>query len=251
MIAANAGAREQAEISKDYAGEHQNDFLQQMERVRLLVKQAQLEDSARLGLLQYQEGFQYPLFIKFEDGAPANVEHVLAFVRLGRSSKGFAQQLVVNLTEASHNPFDFDKVFYHEMTHVVLNDAIGGDAALKVPHWVQEGLAQYCSGEGDQRVADTARRFHKSQAYRLLFPLDGPVTGFGYPQYYLAIQYLYDKHSSNAVQALVRNLIAGQDIKAAIEDAAGMPYDQFLKEVKEYSLKVYQDKATPDFQAIN
>ncbi len=240
-------ARESAELVRDYHGTHQDAFTLQFDRVRLLVRQAQIEASARLGLLQYQEGFQYPIRIGFEDGAPLGIENVLAFVRLGRTSRGFVQELVVNLDEMASNPVDFDLVFKHEMTHAVMNDAVGGDASLRIPHWVQEGLAQYVSGEGDQRVLSLARRVHRSHADLLLSDLDGLYTGKAYPQYYLAIKYMYDKQSSNAVQAFVRNLIAGKSVTDALNEATGMTYPQFLENVRQYSLNVFQDKALPDY----
>src|ERR1700690_1372674 len=69
-----AWARYPAALEKTYTGRHQEEFVTQYDRVRLLVNQAQLEASSRLGLMQYREGFQYPLIIRFEDGAPAGIE---------------------------------------------------------------------------------------------------------------------------------------------------------------------------------
>ena len=151
-------AREAAVIDSNYRGAHQDDYLRQSDRVRILVRQAQLEVSVRLGLYQYQEGFQYPLTIRFQDDAPVGVEHALAFVRLLQTPSGFQQELVVNLGEMANRPADLDVVFYHEMTHAVLNDAVGGPASQRIPTWVQEGLAQYVSGEGDRRVRAAAEK---------------------------------------------------------------------------------------------
>jgi len=240
-------ARYQAALVKDYAGRHQEEYITQFDRVRLLVRQAQVEVSARLGLIQYKEGFQYPLLIRFDDGAPPGVEHALAYVQLMQNNGSFAQQLVVNLDATAVNPMDFDKIFYHEMTHAVLNDVVGGEASGKIPHWVQEGLAQYISEEGKDRVIEEAQSVKKSQAHFLLADLEGPYTARAYPQYYLAIEYLNEKHTVNAVQALVRNLILGKSTVDAVEDSTGLPWAKFQDEVREYSLKVFQDKARPDF----
>jgi hypothetical protein len=86
-----AWARYEAALVKDYTGRHQEEFVTQFDRVRLLARQAQVEASARLGLVQYHEGFTYPLLIRFEDGAPAGIENSLAYVRLLESPQGFAQ----------------------------------------------------------------------------------------------------------------------------------------------------------------
>src|ERR1019366_6042066 len=175
-----AWARYPAALVKDYSGRHQDEFATQFDRVRLLVNEAQLEASSRLGLMQYREGFQYPMIIRFEDGAPTGIENMVAYVRLGQSNAGFMQELVVNMDASTTNPIDFDRVFYHEMTHAVLNDAIGGEASAKVPAWVQEGLAQYISGEGPDRVKEFAQTVKKFQAQSLLSDLDGPLTARAY-----------------------------------------------------------------------
>jgi hypothetical protein len=243
----HAWARYEAALVKDYTGRHQEEFVTQYDRVRLLARQAQVEASARLGLVQYHEGFTYPLLVRFEDGAPAGIENSLAYVRLLESPQGFAQELVVNLDATSVTREDFDRIFYHEMTHAVMNDAVGGEASSKIPHWVQEGLAMYVSEEGKDRVAQAAQLFKKSQVRALLYDLDGPYMGNAYPQYYLAIETLYEKHSVNAVQALVRDLILGKSITDSVEDVTGLPYAKFQDEVREYSLKVLEEKARPDY----
>jgi hypothetical protein len=239
-------ARQAAVIDQDYQGKHPGEYAAQFDRVRLLVHQAQLEASSRLGLLQYREGFQFPITILFEDDAPLGLESSLAFVRFSKSAGHFEQQLVVNISELIAHPMDFDTVFYHEMTHAVLNDAAGGEATLKIPRWLQEGLAQYVSGEGDNRVELAAVSLHKSQAERLVFPLEGPTYGNAYPQYYLAIKYLVEKHSVNAVQGLVREIIEGKSTQDAIRDLTGLTWEQYTRNVAHYSLSTFRDIALPD-----
>src|SRR5262245_29230057 len=107
-------ARYPAAVIKEYTGRHQDQYTEQMERVRLLVKQAQLEVSSRLGLVQYREGFENPLFIRFEDGAPIGVENALAYVALLQNGAHFGQELVVNLDATANSPVEFDQIFYHE-----------------------------------------------------------------------------------------------------------------------------------------
>src|SRR5437016_9158179 len=136
-----AWARYPAALVQDYTGRHQDIYVTQYDRMRLLVRQAQVEVSARLGLIQYREGFQYPLWIRFVDGSPPGAESMLAYVQLMENNGTFAQNLVVNLDATAATREDLDRIFYHEMTHAVLNDAVGGEASVKIPHWVQEGLA--------------------------------------------------------------------------------------------------------------
>ncbi len=235
-----------ASLSQTYSGTHQTEFLIDYDRVRILVPLAQLEVSARLGLIQYREGFQYPIQIRFQDGLPPGLENALAYVQLKSSITGFVQELVINLDELIAHPMDFDTVFYHEMTHAVMNDAVGGEASLRIPHWLQEGLAIYVSGEGDARVKAAAEVLYKSQAPSLAFDLDGPVRGAAYPQYYLAVKYILDKYSINAVQGIARELIEGKTLEFAIQDNMALSPDQYKKEVQQYSLRIFKDIAKPD-----
>src|SRR5262249_7574351 len=160
-----------------------------------------------------------PLTIVFKDDVAEGVENPQAYVLLGTTQKGFVQILVVNVAALAENGTNFDTVFYHEMTHAVLNDAVGGEASQRIPHWVQEGLAVYICGEGDQRVHEAAQHFRRSEVDVLVRDVEGPYSGLAYPQYYLAIKYMVDTASINAPQALVRNLIQGRTTSEAIYDS--------------------------------
>src|SRR5262245_31473313 len=80
-LADSPATRRTVEIDRDYKGQYQADFTDQIDKVRILTRQAQLEVSARLGLLQYQEGFRFPFRVRFDDSAPIGIENVLAYVR--------------------------------------------------------------------------------------------------------------------------------------------------------------------------
>jgi hypothetical protein len=254
--------RHQATLMSDYQGVYQADFTAQFDRVRLLTQQAQLEISSRLGLIQYREGFQYPIVIRFQDGAPPGLENSLAYVSLMQvetqqnpaaatavspaGTRVFKQELVVNLAEMARHSMEFDTVFYHEMTHAVMNDVVGGEAVVRIPRWLQEGLAMYISGEGDGRVKAAAEKLKRSQTIQLLHPLYGMPTAKAYPQYYLAVKYILDRHTINALQALVRNLVQGRDFELALQDAMGLGSTEFQRQVHAYSKTTFEGIAIPD-----
>jgi hypothetical protein len=234
-----------ASLQTSYTGAHQDLYTQQQDRVRLLIQQAQLEISSQLGLLQYQEGFRCPLTVRFDDAAAPGVEHALAYVRLIPTVRGAAQELVINLDVMANHPEDFDKIFYHEMTHAVLNDAVVVEYQRRLPSWVQEGLAVYIAGDGEEWVSHAAKRYRKSQVHALVRDLEEPVLD--YPRNYLAFKYLYEKHGINSLQAFVRDLTQGKLPHDAIEDSTGVSWEEFCQKLKEYSLTAYQDQARPDF----
>lgn len=248
LLAMPGWSRYPAKWVEGYAGGYEDAYNRQWDKVRLLARQAQLEVSSRIGLLQYNEGFQWPLQIRFADGVPGGTEYNLAYVGLSQTKDGFQQELVINVPAVDRAPSHFERVFYHEMTHAVMNDALGGEAAMKIPHWVQEGLAQYVSDEGNERVALISKRVRKSQANQLLRPLNGPYSPSAYPQYYLAIYCMEKEYSVNAVQAFVRNLIFGKTVSEAIQESTGVPWEKFEDQVRQCSLKVFQDKARPDLE---
>jgi hypothetical protein len=241
----SADPRFTASFQLSYQGAYQDLFVQQQERVRLLVRQSQVEVSSQLGLFQYQEGFRLPLTIRFADTTNPGAEHALAFVHFVNSSSGLQQEMVVNLSVCAQNPRDFDVIFYHEMTHAVMLDAMGPEQALALPRWVHEGLATYVSGEGKERVHEVAQHFHKSTVGRIVHDIDEPGV-VDYIHAYLAFQYLKEKYSVNALQGFVRDVIQGKTAPAAFEDMTGVPYDRFRHDLQEYTLATLQNEARPD-----
>jgi hypothetical protein len=244
-LAAWPAERFSASFHTSYQGTHPDLFAQEQDRVRILIRQAQLEISSQLGLLQYQEGFRCPLTVRFDDTPAPGVEHALAYVHIVPTVNGFGQELVVNLDVMTKYPDNFDQVFYHEMTHAVLNDAVVSQYRRALPSWVQEGLAVYIAGDGDARVKALAQHVRKSQAHVLVRDLEEPVLD--YARNYLAFKYLYEKHGINSLQAFVRDLTDGKLPKDAIEDSTGMSWDAFRQDLQAYSLQVYQENARSDF----
>jgi hypothetical protein len=234
-----------ASFQTTYQGSHQDLFASEQDRVRLLVKQAQLEASSQLGLIQYQEGFLCPLTVRFDDKPAAQAENALAYVELLQTGHGMEQELVVNLDVMANYTGDFDPIFYHEMTHAVLNDAVVVPTHHLLPSWVQEGLAVYIAGNGDTIVRQLAQNVRKSQAGALVRDLDLPVRD--YPRDYLAFKYILQKHGINSLQAFVRDLVQGQSPTEAIADSTGLAWDVFKKNLSAYSLQIYAENARPDY----
>ena len=131
------------------------------------------------------------------------------------------------------------------MTHAVLNDAVVSQYRRALPSWVQEGLAVYISGEGEERVKASAQRVRKSQAKMLVRDLAEPVLD--YSRDYLAFKFLLDKYSINSLQAFVRELTEGKLPEEALEDSTGLSWDVFRQKLQDYSLQIYQENARPDY----
>jgi hypothetical protein len=249
MVAARAfgdpAPRFTASFQTSYDGRHADLYAQDVDRVRLLLRQAQLEISSQLGLLQYQEGFRCPLTVRFDDAPAAGVEFALAYVQPVPTVHGFGQELVVNLDVMAQHPGDFDRIFYHEMTHAILNDAVSSVYNRALPSWVQEGLAVYISGEGPDRVRALARHYRKSQVKAAVHDLQEPILD--YARDYMAFKTMVDKQNINTLQTFVRDLTQGKLPEEAVEDSTGQSWDAFRQLVKDHTLEVYQTEALPDF----
>jgi hypothetical protein len=233
-----------AVLQTTYDGNHPDLYAQEQDRVRILIRQAQLEISSQLGLLEYRENFRRPLTVRFDDAPVRGLEHALAYVTPRLSDGGFSQELVVNLDVMANSRLDFDRIFYHEMTHAVLNDAVVSLYDRPLPSWVQEGLAVYISGEGPERVHALSQQYKKSQVKTAVRDLEYPVLD--YARNYLAFKYMVDKQSINTLQTFVRDLTQGKQVQEAAEDSTGLSWDAFRQNVKDYTLEIYQSQARPD-----
>lgn len=189
---ATPGARVEWKFDDNYQGSHRSDFDQLRWKIPNLMRQTEVNLAVRTGL-NFQDGWQYPITIHVVDGAPPGIESALAWVSISSNGDGFAQSFNVNLEAYVQTQFDFEKVFAHELTHAMVNDEIGGEAAVALPTWFQEGLAVFGADQGDQMVKVYANHYFPSAASVLLNGLDGPHTALDYAEDYLAFKYLWDK----------------------------------------------------------
>lgn len=232
-------------LNEEYSGSHQISFQKLRYEIPVIMRQTMIDIAVRLGL-HFEEGWQYPLTIQFVDGSPNGVENVLAYVELGRSSRGIEQVLNINLEAYDAEQFNFRKVYAHELVHAMMNDAIGAQAALKLPVWFHEGLAVYGSDQGEQMVADYHQRFTDMSNEAMINGLGGPHTALDYAEDYLAFKYIYAKHGSNALHNFVREVIARDgDIEGALRYTCFENWADFQKNAKEFSLQELKNLGTP------
>jgi hypothetical protein len=120
-----------------------------------------IDMAVRLGL-NFQDGWHYPLTIRFVDGMAYGSENILASVELASDEINGAQQFLnINLTAYAKENFNFKSVFAHELVHAMLTDEIGPDASYSLPVWFHEGIAVY-GAEGGGR--DISKRETMSKA---------------------------------------------------------------------------------------
>lgn len=194
-----------------------------------------IDIAVKLGL-QFEEGWRYPLTVGFVDGSPFGVENVLAYVQLRSSEGGFSQVLNINLAAYEANQYDYKKVFTHELIHAMLNDALGGEAALKLPVWLHEGLAVYGADQGERMLKNYVYATNGFSESQLLNGLEGDHGAADYAEDYLAIKYLAVKKGPNCLKGFVRETIAREgNFKEALSYSCFESWDDFQRNVKEFS----------------
>src|SRR5205823_2966292 len=132
--------------------------------------------------------------------------------------------------------FTFDKVLAHELVHAMMNDAIGGEAALVLPVWLHEGLAVYGSEQGEQMLDSYLKAFPDRSAEQFINGLEGPHGALDYAEDYLAIKYIHDVHGVNSLHSFVREVIKRRgDIPGAVEYSCNESWEDFKKGAEKFS----------------
>jgi len=238
-----------------YDGGFKDDYPQLLARVRTLVGLAQQEIAVKLGLFQYGRGFYHPVSIRFDDSSQAGTQNPFFYIRPSVSTDGFSQDLMVNVEVFARQQRDpkwedrtLNQAFDYTMTELMLNDLAGGEAYKKLPVWVQEGLAVYCSGSGEELVEEVAEDTPRSKARDLAGDLNRSyryLTKRQWARYYLAIKYITETGGVDSLQAFARDVIGGKSVADTILNTLSQDWPTFEKNVKDYTFKTFL-QLTPD-----
>ncbi len=218
-------------LDEVYSGSYQETFQKLRNEIQFLLRQTVIDVVGQIGL-NYQEGWRYPLVVGFLDNAPPGAEFALAYVQLGMEGGEIRQDLRINLSQYEKEHFDFEKVLAHEITHAMLNDAMGAEASTVLPLWFHEGLAVYAANQGEQMLKSYVYHYGNS----FLNGLDHYASAADYAENYLAFKYIHKKHGSNALHNFVFEVVKRKgDIPNALEYTCFEKWEDFLKNVMEFS----------------
>jgi len=235
--------RTACQLDESYNGPHQEAFQKLRFYIPNLLSTTQLELASDMGL-DYQEGFRYPFTIGFVDEPLSGSEYALAYVQLSRGDGGFRQRMNINLEAYSRRPFNFDKVFRHEMSHAILSDAVGGDVFAKLPVWLIEGLAIWVAEQGEQLTRAEAHRYPAYAEKILVSDLEGPRRANLYPQYFLAIEYIVKTKGVGSLQNLLHDLVNERPLREAMAYNLGEDWETFQKNVRDFSIQYIRNLGT-------
>ena len=120
--------------------------------------------------------------------------------------------------------------FVHELTHLLVGQAVDSPLAAPVPAWLNEGLATF--SEGNDTAALNARIRSAAGSGRLLklramnsIPGRGPEIGTFYPQAGAFVGYLHTRFGPDGLAALLRRINEGRKVYDAAKDVWSVSLD--------------------------
>jgi hypothetical protein len=236
-------------MDESYQGPYQDTYDKLRWDVPNFIRQATIEMAIRIGL-DFQEGWSRPLIVQFVDSPPLGAENALAWVQLTVQEGKIFQTLNINLPAYQKDPFNFRKVFSHELVHAMLNDAIGGDAATEIPLWFHEGLAVYGAEQGEQMLTSYVVQNKTETTTFFINGLEGAHGALDYVEDYLAFDYIYQNHGSASLQNFIREVVSRKgDIANALEYTCSENWTEFQNNLKKYSAeRIKSIKREPRFR---
>ena len=222
-------------LDDSYQGAHQASFNKLRHEVPVLMRQTMIDLAVRCGL-RFEEGWSFPMVVRFDESAPFGAENALAYVRMEQNEQGdIRQSLVINLDAYDRETSIFSKVFAHELVHAMLNDSMGVNS-MKLPVWFHEGLAVYGANQGEQVMQSYVERFPSGSSSPLLNGLDGGHGALDYLEDYLAFKYVHDKLGVNKLHNLIREVInRGGDIPGAVKYTCFESWEEFQANARQFA----------------
>lgn len=122
-----------------------------------------------------------------------------------------------------------ETVLDHELVHVLLGQAFGG---RPVPRWLQEGMAQFYSGEAswERSIALAKNDFGLAPlplgTITTGFPPDAIQAQLAYAQSADFIAWIAGRNGEGALRTLVAELAAGAKVNDAVRASTGLSLDE-------------------------
>jgi len=133
--------------------------------------------------------------------------------------------LLTILPNDPNSHHDISEIFRHELAHVALFDAVGGQP---VPRWLNEGFAVYASGETSfTRVqtlwtATVSDQLLPLERMERTFPNDAVGVSVAYAQAADVVRFLIRQQDEQRFIGMVSRIRNGQQFPQALRDAYGL-----------------------------
>jgi Flp pilus assembly protein TadD len=121
---------------------------------------------------------------------------------------------------AENNEAVLKKVLFHEYTHSVVRSL-----APRCPLWINEGLAEYFSGNQAKKVGQIIPLELLANSFSRL---TGEQVAVAYRESYSAVAYLIDRHGLYRMKEFLQSLSGGRDLEQAFRYSFGQTYSEFV-----------------------
>lgn len=117
---------------------------------------------------------------------------------------------------------NLDEVFRHELAHVALHDAVGGQS---VPRWFNEGFAVFASGESSfvrmktLSMATVGGSLIPLHELDVSFPRDETSVGVAYAEAVDVLRFLVRREDQHRFRALIGELREGKAFEQSVKEA--------------------------------
>ena len=132
---------------------------------------------------------------------------------------------------------DYEKVFTHEFTHIVVGKVLEGREA---PTWLSEGFAMYESSEWHlTRMASLTKAFLTKTVIPLEklttnFPNDPDEAELAYAESFMFVSFLINKFGSKAFHQFIRDYAADGNLRGSLKKMTGLHLFMLEKEWLDY-----------------
>lgn len=139
---------------------------------------------------------------------------------------------------------DVEQVLAHEMVHVFIARRLYGYTA-RLPLWMNEGLAQYLTGDwGDADLAVLQDAVASGAILPLeritaRFPADREGRAVAYAQSYSIVRYIAQRYPPGSLPDLISELKYGRRFETALLYSMGRQPDELEKEWRDHLLEEY------------
>lgn len=123
---------------------------------------------------------------------------------------------------AEQNRTLLERVLFHEYTHALVH-AI----TRKCPLWLNEGLAEYFSNSGSERIGQMIPLMKINSAFR---SRDSRVVAVAYMESYSAVSLLIEKYGLYRIKELLERMAKGEKFQTAFRSIYYIPFSKFLKD---------------------
>ena len=141
------------------------------------------------------------------------------------------QRLIVLRLSSAEEIKESPRILLHELVHIILAERIPD---WRVPRWLNEGLAQYLSGERldlQKKIALSnglsAKKIVPLSAIDSVLSFSAPMARLAYLEALSAVEYFVNRHGEQTFSRLVRNYANNHSLNRAFKQTVGYDFIDF------------------------